>query len=211
MTQILLKDVVHKYDDNTTIYLPNINIKDDDPLLIIGRSGTGKSTMLHILGGLTKPSQGTVSINGEEISKYNQKQLDSFRSKNIGIIFQNSHFLQAVDVLENVCLSQYFGSGKEDKNYAISLLQALGLGRKIYSKTEKLSVGEKQRVAIARALANRPKIILADEPTSALDDENCFKVVDQLRESATLAKAKLIIVTHDGRLKNLFSNQITLS
>jgi lipoprotein-releasing system ATP-binding protein len=211
MTHIKLSNVVHNYDSQTSILLPDMDISEQDPLLILGKSGSGKSTLLNILGGLMRPSKGSISINGEDISSYSQAQLDDFRSRTIGIVFQNSHFIQAVSVLENVTLAQFFGGNKVDEAYATQLLTKLDLGHKLKSRTDNLSVGEKQRVAIARALANKPQIILADEPTSALDDSNCQSVVDLLTKQAQLANAKLIIVTHDSRLKDIFSNQITLS
>ena len=150
-------------------------------------------------------------INGTNLAKLSQKQLDAFRGENIGIVFQKNHFVSSLNVVENIMLAQQFGSGKVDKNECIKLLDRLNIGSKANSAIHTLSEGQKQRVAIARALSNNPKLILADEPTSALDDENCNEVATLLEQQASVENAALIIVTHDSRLINTVDKSISLN
>ena len=135
--------------------------------------------------------------------------MDRFRGKNIGIVFQKPHFINSLTVKENLQLAQYI-SKKIDKTRISSLLESLGIEDKANKKTLNLSQGEKQRVAIALAIVNSPKLILADEPTSSLDDLNCDKVINLLKYQAAKYKAKLIIITHDYRLKKHFKNTLSL-
>ena len=136
--------------------------------------------------------------------------MDHFRGKNIGIVFQKSYFVRALTVEENLALTQKLAGLPVSKNRIKELLDRLNIGHKLNSKTDSLSQGEQQRVAIARALINKPAIILADEPTSALDDHNCDQVIDLLVKQAQEEQATLLIVTHDGRLKDQFSKKIIL-
>jgi len=138
-------------------------------------------------------------------------KLDRFRGQNIGIIFQKNHFIESLNVIENLMLSQKLAGVTIDKNFCLKTLQALNIDHKAKSKIRNLSEGEKQRVNIARAVVHKPKLVLADEPTSALDDENCAKVVDLLRNQAQEIGAALLIVTHDTRLKSIVEKQIVLS
>ncbi|MBK8624963.1 MAG: ATP-binding cassette domain-containing protein [Saprospiraceae bacterium] len=130
--------------------------------------------------------------------------------ENIGIIFQQNHFVDALSVIENVILAQSLAGNKTDRNAAKSLLERLNIGHKADKSVRDLSQGEKQRVAIARALINQPKVILADEPTSALDDVNCDEVLKLLQEQAKVVGSALIVVTHDTRLKDKINNQVIL-
>ena len=201
----------YSYNQNTSFEFPDISIQEKETLLVIGKSGVGKTTLLHLLGGLMKPTKGNISIDGETINSKSEAQLDRFRGKNIGIVFQQNHFIESLSVIENVMIAQSLVGEKVDKSRALSLLERLGLKGKENKKTNEISHGEKQRVAIARAIINKPKLILADEPSSALDDDNCKEVVKLLQEQATLENSSLIIVTHDGRLKDIVNNQITLN
>lgn len=201
----------YSYNQNTSFEFPDISIQEKETLLVIGKSGVGKTTLLHLLGGLMKPTKGNISIDGETINSKSEAQLDRFRGKNIGIVFQQNHFIESLSVIENVMIAQSLVGEKVDKSRALSLLERLGLKGKENKKTNEISHGEKQRVAIARAIINKPKLILADEPSSALDDDNCKEVVKLLQEQATLENSSLIIVTHDGRLKDIVNNQIILN
>src|SRR5690606_36507768 len=125
--------------------------------------------------------------------------------------FQNNHFVQSLNVLENLLLAQSLAGVRPDKSECLHWLNKLSIEHKSTSFMNRLSQGERQRVAIARALVNKPKLILADEPTSALDDQNTMRVVNLLEEQAKEAGSALIIVTHDTRLKEIISHQITLS
>ncbi|MBC7884776.1 MAG: ATP-binding cassette domain-containing protein [Saprospiraceae bacterium] len=200
----------YKYPGGSDIVLPDILCNPLDILLVLGSSGVGKTTLLHLLGGLLATQLGTVMINNTEISKLSGSRLDTFRGRNIGIVFQQNHFIEALTVLENVIVAQSLAGNKTDRTAAQNLLERLNIGHKANSYIRDISQGEKQRVAIARALINQPKLILADEPTSALDDQNCKEVLLLLQEQAKAAGSALVIVTHDTRLKDVISNRVIL-
>ncbi len=196
------------YDSSNRFQFPDIEANKLAHLLIIGGSGKGKTTLLHLLGGLLRPSMGKIEVGNTDITQLSTKELDGFRGRHIGIVFQKSHFVASLNVKDNLLLAQYLAGEKQDLKRAKHLLERLNLGGKLNNKTSELSQGEQQRVAIARALLNQPSIILADEPTAALDDANCFEVIDLLKEQALEAEASLIIVTHDQRLKDVFGGRI---
>ena len=202
------KNLKFIYEDDSELSFPNINTSKEN-LLILGASGVGKTTFLHLLSGLLKPLEGEIDLIGTPISKLTMSEMDRFRGKNIGIVFQKPHFINSLTVKENLQLAQYI-SKKIDKTRISSLLESLGIEDKANKKTLNLSQGEKQRVAIALAIVNSPKLILADEPTSSLDDLNCDKVINLLKNQAAKYKAKLIIITHDYRLKKHFKNTLSL-
>jgi ABC-type lipoprotein export system ATPase subunit len=204
------KDLTFNYNKEVSFKFPDIAISEKESLLLLGSSGIGKTTLLHLLGGLMAPSAGDVIINEQNIGQLNGRSLDNFRGKNIGIIFQQNHFVQSLNVLENILLAQTLIGVSPDKAKANELLSRLNLDGKASKKTNQLSQGERQRVAIARAIINSPKLILADEPTSALDDKNCVEVYRLLDEQAKIEKSALVIVTHDTRLKSQIANQINL-
>tara|TARA_B100000886_G_scaffold133842_1_gene90362 strand:+ start:7420 stop:8040 length:621 start_codon:yes stop_codon:yes gene_type:complete len=202
------KNLRFKYDDDSELSFPDIKTSKEN-LLILGASGVGKTTFLHLLSGLLKPLEGEIDLIGTPISKLTMSEMDRFRGKNIGIVFQKPHFINSLTVKENLQLAQYI-SKKIDKTRINSLLESLGIEDKATKKTLNLSQGEKQRVSIALAIVNSPKLILADEPTSSLDDLNCDKVINLLKNQAAKYKAKLIIITHDYRLKKHFKNTLSL-
>ena len=202
------KNLRFKYDNNLELNFPDIKTSKEN-LLILGASGVGKTTFLHLLSGLLKPMNGEIDLLGTKISNLKMSEMDRFRGKNIGIVFQKPHFINSLTVKENLQLAQYI-SKKSDKNRIQSLLESLGIEDKANKKTQNLSQGEKQRVSIALAIVNSPKLILADEPTSSLDDLNCDKVINILKNQASKYKAKLIIITHDYRLKKHFKNTLSL-
>lgn len=205
------KDLKFSFNETTTFAFPDIKNEVAQTLLITGNSGKGKTTLLHLLGGLLRPNSGTISIQDTTISSLSEKDLDQFRGKNIGLVLQQSHFVSSINVLDNVILASWLATGKKDSEKAKSLLKELDLEDQMYKLPNQLSIGQQQRVSIARALINEPKLLLADEPTSSLDDENAAKVADLLSSLAKEYKASLIIVTHDQRLKDKFSNHINLN
>jgi len=196
------------YPGGKEMEFPTINCEDGEHVLIIGQSGTGKTTLLHLLGGLLSPHRGSITIAGQDIATMNGRKLDHFRGKHIGIIFQKSHFVSALNVADNLGLANYLAGMKIEKERIHALLERLNLSGKLNQKTRTLSQGEQQRVAIARALLNKPNLILADEPTSSLDDTNTAAVIDLLEKEAELAGASLVIVTHDQRHKDRFDRRI---
>ena len=136
--------------------------------------------------------------------------MDEFRGKNIGMIFQSPHFVRNISIIENLLLSLHLSNQKLDKEYAEDVLSQIGLVEKMNSLPDELSQGEQQRAAIALAVIKNPDLILADEPTSSLDDTNCQKIISLLKEQSTSKNAKLIIITHDNRLKSQFKKSIIL-
>ena len=178
--------------------------------LILGASGSGKTTLLQLLAGLRTPASGEIRIGDTDVSKLSHAALDKFRGQHIGIVFQQPHFIESLNVEDNLVLAQSLAGKHIDREKIRKLVGRLALSHKLKSSTWSLSQGEQQRVAIARALVNEPAVILADEPTSALDDQNTQEVISLLEEQAQLAHATLVVVTHDARLKSQFPKQIVL-
>ena len=203
------KGLNFKYNDQASFSFPDINLAKDENLLIIGSSGIGKTTLLHLLAGLLESNSGSINLYGQDISKLTQHQIDKFRGQNIGIVFQKPHFVNSLTVKENLQLAQYLGN-KKDQNRIVDILSSLDILDKENKKPKKLSQGEKQRASIAMAIVNSPKLILADEPTSSIDDENCDRVIKLLKKQASEFKAQLIVITHDNRLKKHFKKSIKL-
>lgn len=207
---IRIEDLAYKYPKGPSLQFPDFSVAGDEACLVLGQSGVGKTTLLHLLAGLMPQKQGKVMIGDTEIGKLSGNKLDKFRGKNIGIIFQKNHFVKSLNVLENLLLTQKLSGVAQDADYAKYILGKLNIEQYISKSTNDLSEGEKQRVSIARSLVNRPKVILADEPTSALDDDNCQSVYNLLKEQAKEIDAALVIVTHDGRLKDLIDKKVNL-
>ncbi len=207
---LLTKDIAFNYKNGNNISFQDICLEDESQALILGKSGCGKTTLLHLLAGLIKPTKGSIKLNDTELGLISGNALDKFRGQEIGIVFQTPHFIDSVSVKENLILAQTLAGNPKDLDKVQSLLSELGVLEKLNSKTKELSQGQKQRISIARALINSPQLILADEPTSALDDENCKSVISLLKQQASKSKATLIVVTHDNRLSNLFDIKITL-
>lgn len=206
---IATKDIRFSYP-SLDFSFPNMECKSGETLLITGKSGTGKTTLLHILSGILKPESGEVIIGETHIESLSDKNLDQFRGQNIGLVLQQSHFIASLSVLENIVLTSWLSDKTKKTEKAKSLLKELGLEDQMHKNTSQLSIGQQQRVSIARALINEPKVLLADEPTSSLDDENAEIVADLLSTLSKEYNASLIIVTHDQRLKDKFKNVIDL-
>ena len=202
------KSLEFSYDDNFVFKFPNINLKTNENLLILGNSGIGKTTLLHNLAGILRPKSGMIKIFKNEISKFSELKLDKFRGENIGIVFQKPHFVNSLTIGENLELAQFLGQNKKGNVQVI--LDSLKILDKINKKPKELSQGEKQRASIAIAIINSPKLVLADEPTSSLDDGNCKNVINILKEQALKYNAQLVVITHDNRLKKYFKKSIAL-
>jgi lipoprotein-releasing system ATP-binding protein len=207
---ISTENLGYQYPSGKAFKFPSFSVKNGEALLILGKSGVGKTTFLHLIAALLKPQSGSININNIDITSLKNKELTSFRAQKIGVIYQQPHFVNALSVKENLLLSNYLANKPLDKTHLNILAETLGFVDHLSKNTSELSLGEQQRVSIARAIMNNPEVILADEPTSSLDDENCKKVVNLLQKQAEIIGACLIIVTHDQRLKNIFENQLTL-
>ena len=205
---IRTKDLSIIYE-NKRINFPDLDISQGDHFLILGRSGSGKTSFLNLLGGLLSPSSGQIKINNKNIALLSSNELDKFRGLNIGFIFQSPHFIKSLNINDNLMLSQYL-LGNRDQNHIDTLLKKVELLNRKKDPLHVLSEGEKQRISIVRSLINKPKIILADEPTSALDDYSCNIVIDLLKNLSQENNSILIIVTHDKRLKDKFKKFIDL-
>ena len=206
---IQTKKLNFKYNDQAAFSFPDINLRKNENLLIIGSSGIGKTTLLHLLAGLLQSDSGSINLFGQDISKLTQYELDRFRGQNIGIVFQKPHFVNSLTVKENLQLAQYLGN-KVNQGRIDDILSSLNILNKKNKNPKKLSQGEKQRACIAMAIVNSPKLILADEPTSSLDDENCDRVIKLLKKQASEFNAQLVVITHDNRLKKHFKKSIKL-
>jgi len=169
---------------------PNINLSPNEDILILGPSGVGKTTFLHLLAGLLPPKEGDILISNTYLNKLTRKQLDRFRGQHIGLIFQRAFFIRSLTVLENLTMRGRLSGKQSDRYRRDELLMQLGLSDLQNKRVYELSEGQQQRLSIALGVIHRPKVILADEPTSNLDDTNCEKV--------------------DQRVKSHFDNHIIL-
>jgi len=186
----------------------NLEIKTKDINLIIGASGVGKSTLLHILGGLDRPSAGAVYFEGKNLFEMDDETLAGFRNTEVGFVFQFHHLLNEFTALENVCLPGLIK--KRNKSEVIekakSLLNEVGLDERMGHKPNELSGGEQQRVAVARALINSPKIVFADEPTGNLDAENSLLLHELIIKLNKDLDQTFVIVTHNQDLADRATN-----
>ena len=207
---IKANDLSYSFGKDTNLALPNLFCGSGQGLLILGASGSGKTTYLHLLAGLRKSTSGQVFVDGKEMNKMSDRKLDRFRGREIGIVFQQAHFIPSLRVKENLSLSMKLAGKMINKERIRYYLAHLNISHKANSFPNQLSVGEQQRLSIAMALINQPKVVLADEPTSALDDQNAEQVIGLLKNETKELNSALVIVTHDQRMKDHFSNHIHL-
>jgi putative ABC transport system ATP-binding protein len=203
-------DLNFSYTKESSFNFPDIKLSSNESLLILGKSGIGKTTLLHLLAGILSPNSGNITIRDTNITTIGNKKLDAFRGKHIGIIFQNTIVVSSLTVFENLQARLYFSGIPNQKQAIENILNQLDLGSVKNKKPNTLSTGQLQRLGIALGVIHNPDIILADEPTSSLDDENCELVIDLLKSQAKKSNANLIIITHDQRIKNSFTNTIVL-
>jgi len=207
---IAIKSVSHNYGNAKGISFKDWEINDGEQWLLLGESGSGKTTLLHILTGILKPSEGEVNINATPIYSLSSKELDQFRGRNIGIIFQRPHLIKSLTIAENLILAQSFAKLPESMDRVNEVLTSLSIADKKDKYPEQLSQGQLQRVSIARAVINKPALLIADEPTSSLDDKNAIAVLNLLMQQSGLNQATLIVATHDKRIKDAFTNTYAL-
>ena len=171
---------------------------------MLGRSGCGKTTLLHVIAGITTADSGAVFVSGRDITQLPEAGRDRFRAEKVGYVFQTFNLLAAFTALENVMLGMTFARGRKDDTWAKHLLERVGLEDRLHHKPAAMSVGEQQRVAVARALANHPVLLLADEPTANIDPNNQQKIVDLIRGTCDENNVSLILVTHSTEVANQF-------
>jgi ABC-type lipoprotein export system ATPase subunit len=217
-----LKDLAKRYvgpDGSAVpvIDVPGFDLSDAEQVALVGGSGTGKTTLLHLIAGILTPDRGQIvydNLNGSapvDIALLNESKRDVFRGRNVGYIFQTHHLLPGFTALENVLLGMSFTGRAHDPAWAKHLLSEVGLSDRLHYKPEKLSVGQQQRVAVARALANRPRLVLADEPTGALDPKNAQAVLDLIRALCKEVGASLLLVSHDPLISGQLPRVVALS
>ena len=181
----------------------NFNLSKCDLVAIIGDSGSGKSTFLHLLAGVDKPSSGDIFIEDKNITKLNKEDLTIFRRRNIGVIYQFFNLIPNINVKKNILLPILLDDKKVDQEYFDEILSILGIKDKLNRFPRELSGGEQQRVAIARSLITRPAIVLADEPTGNLDRKNSEDIISLFKLVNQRLNSTIMIITHDEKVANV--------
>ena len=205
MNSLLRFSNIHLQYQNGTLLTEVIKgidftIHQNEKLAIVGKSGSGKTSLLMLMAGLEKPTSGNITYQDQDITTYSEDQLTEYRKKNIGIVFQSFYLIPNYTALENVALSLEINFQKDALSQAKEILIDLGLEDRLNHFPSQLSGGEQQRVAIARAMIKKPELILADEPTGNLDDENTEVITELIFNVATKYQKSLCLVTHDADL-----------
>lgn len=206
---LLLKDVKKSYREPDGSPLPILDIRDfrvaaGEQVVLMGRSGCGKTTLLHCIAGISRPDSGLVEIDGLDITRLSEAGRDRFRADKIGYVFQTFNLLPGFSALENVLLGMSFAGKRVDTARAKDLLGRVGLAHRLTHRPTALSVGEQQRVAVARSLANRPKLLLADEPTANVDTAHQQQIIDLVRTTCRDESVALVMVTHTPEVAEQF-------
>ena len=209
MSMLVVENLKKSYSQNNSqaleiLDVPEFRVDEGEQVVLIGASGGGKPTLLHIIAGITRPTEGRIWIDGIEATAFSEVARDQIRASKLGYIFQTFNLLPGFTALENVILGMTFSKGKPDSKRAVELLDRVGLKDRIHHKPGKMSVGEQQRVAVARALANRPRLLLADEPTANVDPQNKQQIVELIRNFCVEEKIALLLVTHAMEVASQF-------
>ena len=200
----ICEDISFDIDGQKLFSNINLNLKTQKDLLITGPSGIGKTTLLSILCGLQKPTNGSIIYNDIDLYNLAENEIDNFRGKNLGIVFQNFNLINSFTVKQNLEIAANAIGNKSSDQY-FNLLDRIGLADKSHIKVANLSIGEKQRLAVARAFVGEPQWIFCDEPTSSLDDKNANIIANLIKEESSRCKASLVLITHDSRIQNLIN------
>jgi len=198
-------NITKSYGQLSVLKGVDISVNKGEIVSILGSSGAGKSSLLHILGTLDKADTGSISINDQSVEGLKGKELAAFRNQHIGFVFQFHHLLPEFSAIENVCIPGWIAGRKrkEVEAQAVALLEKLGLGNRKEHKPQELSGGEQQRVAVARALINQPVIVFADEPTGNLDSKNAKELHDLFVSLRDEFQQSFLIVTHNEELASM--------
>jgi len=210
-----LKDVKKQYIEPNGEILTILDIADfqvatGEQMVLLGRSGCGKTTLLYVIAGISRADAGKVTIDNLDIQRLSESGRDRYRAEKIGYVFQTFNLLPGFSALENVILGMTFARQRKNTQHAKQLLKRVGLGHRMTHKPTAMSVGEQQRVAVARALANRPKLLLADEPTANVDPGNQKQIVELIRETCSEENVTLVMVTHAMEVASQFSRAVRL-
>ncbi|WP_425146300.1 ABC transporter ATP-binding protein [Deinococcus sp.] len=213
MAQALsLTHISHAYGPDVTLSYPDLHLEGGQELVISGPSGVGKTTLLHFMAGLLRPTGGEVRYGELLVNALSESGRDLFRARNVGYVFQDFHLMPGYSALENVLLGLGLAGirGAAALTRARESLTALGLAQRLHHSPNQLSTGERQRVALARAVAHRPALLLADEPTAHLDPSRGGEAVALLRRTAGELGATLVVVSHDPAVVNAFEQRLEL-
>mgnify|MGYP001373394212 FL=1 len=200
----ICEDISFDIDGQKLFTNINLNLKPQKDLLITGPSGVGKTTLLSILCGLQKPTNGSIIYNDIDLYNLAENEIDNFRGKNLGIVFQNFNLINSFTVKQNLEIAANAIGNKSSDQY-FNLLDRIGLADKSHIKVANLSIGEKQRLAVARAFVGEPQWIFCDEPTSSLDDKNANIIANLIKEESSRCEASLVLITHDSRIQTLIN------
>ena len=181
----------------------NLEVEKGEFTAIVGTSGSGKSTMLHIIGGLDNPTSGQVIVDGQDLSHMTADELTIFRRRNIGFVFQQYNLVPMLNVWENIILPVKLEGKNIEKSYIDEIVDTLGIGSKLKNMPNALSGGQQQRVAIARALASKPAILLADEPTGNLDSRTSQDVLGLLKVTSQRFHQTIVMITHNEEIAQM--------
>ncbi len=207
---IEIRNLKFSYGEHAVLDIDEINVNEGEVVFLYGPSGSGKSTLLELIAGVLKSQQGLLKVGSQNLTELNESQLDSYRSENVGYIFQSFNLIPYLSVLDNIQLPFLFNKKNYDEAELLQLINDLGLKSHLNKPISELSVGQQQRVAVARALIKKPKIILADEPTSALDYDHREKFLKILFEVCRKHKTTVLFVSHDLTIEKLFDRSISL-
>ncbi len=214
MNILQTKDLKKYYGKDETLVKAldgvSLNVEQASFVSVVGTSGSGKSPLLHMLGGLDRPTAGTVIVDGQDISRLKDEELTIFRRRKIGFVFQSYNLIPVLNVYENIVLPVELDGNQPDQTYVEEIIQVLGLGEKKYSLPSQLSGGQQQRVAIARALAAKPAILLADEPTGNLDSTTSQDVLSLLKVTSDHFKQTVVMITHNEEIAQLADRVIRI-
>lgn len=190
--------------------IPHFAVAEGEQVVLVGRSGGGKTTLLHSIAGITRVDRGSITIDGRDLTTLSEAGVDRLRAQKIGYVFQTFNLLSGFSALENVLLGMTFAGKAGDQARAKHLLERVGLGHRLTHKPGAMSVGEQQRVAVARALVNKPRLLLADEPTANIDPRNQQTIIDLIRGTCREENIALILVTHSMEVANQFDRAVRL-